>query len=76
VRPGGILVYAVCTLTREESDEVVADFLAAHPRFGVEPGQSVVPARANELFDSNGCMRTLPSRHGIDGFFAARLRSA
>lgn len=76
VRPGGILVYAVCTLTREESEDVITDFLAAHPRFGVEPGQRIVSERARELFDSDGCMRTLPSRHGVDGFFAVRLRSS
>jgi 16S rRNA (cytosine967-C5)-methyltransferase len=76
VRPGGILVYAVCTLTREETDGVVADFLSTHPWFDVEPGQQVVPERARALFDSSGCLRTLPSSHGVDGFFAARLRAA
>ncbi|MFO0629165.1 MAG: transcription antitermination factor NusB [Polyangiales bacterium] len=35
VRPGGALVYAVCTLTREESDDVVARFRAAHPAWTV-----------------------------------------
>jgi 16S rRNA (cytosine967-C5)-methyltransferase len=69
VRPGGVLVYAVCTLTREETDDVVAQFSAAHPRFVVDPlapGPTVTAA---------GLLRTLPHRHGLDGFFAARLRA-
>lgn len=35
VRPGGALVYAVCTLTREESDDVVEGFVRAHPGWSV-----------------------------------------
>jgi len=73
VRPGGVLVYAVCTLTSEESEDVIRDFVAAHPTFGVEPAQRVLPGSARELCDPDGFVRTLPSRHGLDGFFAARL---
>ena len=36
VRPGGAIVYAVCTLTREENEDIVAAFLASHPGFAVE----------------------------------------
>src|SRR5205807_6954548 len=36
VKPGGLLVYAVCTLTPEECDEQVARFLAAHAEFQPE----------------------------------------
>src|SRR5262249_42076636 len=33
VRPGGVLVYAVCTPLRAETDDVVGTFLATHARF-------------------------------------------
>ena len=33
LKPGGKLVYSVCTLTRAETEEVVAAFTAAHPEF-------------------------------------------
>jgi 16S rRNA (cytosine967-C5)-methyltransferase len=69
VRPGGVLVYAVCTLTREETDDVVAQFSAAHPRFVVDP---LAPG---PTVTATGLLRTLPHRHGLDGFFAARLRA-
>jgi 16S rRNA (cytosine967-C5)-methyltransferase len=37
VKPGGTLVYAVCTLTRPETEEVVMKFLDAHPDFRLAP---------------------------------------
>jgi 16S rRNA (cytosine967-C5)-methyltransferase len=70
VRPGGTLVYAVCTLMREENEAVVEGFLRDHPRFTVEPA----PAPAT-MVTPEGFLRTLPHRHALDGFFAARLRA-
>ena len=37
VRPGGVLAYSVCTLTRAETTEVAAAFESAHPGWGVVP---------------------------------------
>jgi 16S rRNA (cytosine967-C5)-methyltransferase len=70
VRPGGVLVYAVCTLAREENEAAVETFLRAAPRFAVEPAP--LPAA---LLTPEGFMKTLPHRHAMDGFFAARLRA-
>jgi len=70
VRPGGVLVYAVCTITREETDDVVRAFLEARRGFALEPLADLPAA----LLGRDGCMRTLPHRHGLDGFFAARFR--
>ena len=36
LRPGGLLVYAVCTFERRECEDVIAAFLRAHPRFAIE----------------------------------------
>jgi 16S rRNA (cytosine967-C5)-methyltransferase len=68
VAPGGLLVYAVCTPTPEETTDVVARLTAAHPRFVVEPPP--LPCVGED-----GCLRTSPHEHGLDGFFAARLRA-
>lgn len=72
VRPGGVLVYAACTVSREETDGVVQGFLAAEPRFEAESAAGYVPA---DLVDPSGFLRTMPHRHGLDGFFAARFRA-
>ena len=37
VKPGGRLVYSVCTLTRAETSEIVRSFAAAHPEFAPAP---------------------------------------
>ncbi len=71
VRPGGLLVYATCTLEPEENDAQVEAFLAQHREFRLEPPRDgVVP---DAVLDA-GRLRVLPQRHGVDGAFAARLR--
>jgi 16S rRNA (cytosine967-C5)-methyltransferase len=75
VRPGGVLVYAVCTLAREENEQVVEKFQRAEPRFVVEDARAHLAASAAAAVTENGFLRTLPGRHGLDGFFAARLRA-
>src|SRR2546428_625272 len=75
VRPRGVLVYAVCTLASEENEQVVGALSAAHPRFVVEDVRDHLPPAAAPLADGKGFLRTLPHLHGLDGFFAARLRA-
>ena len=71
VKPGGLLVYAVCTLTQAECDEQVDRFVKSFSHFRLEaPPAGFAP----ECLDARGCLRTLPNRTGTDGFFAARLR--
>jgi 16S rRNA (cytosine967-C5)-methyltransferase len=71
VRPGGLLVYATCTLEPEENDAQIEAFLAAHPEFRLEPPpEGAVPSAVLDA----GRLRVLPQRHGVDGAFAARLR--
>ncbi|HET9104726.1 MAG TPA: 16S rRNA (cytosine(967)-C(5))-methyltransferase RsmB [Solirubrobacteraceae bacterium] len=65
VKPGGTLVYSVCTISRTESADVIGAFLTGHPEFTVEPVTD-----ANE----GPFRQTLPHRDGTDGFFMARLR--
>jgi 16S rRNA (cytosine967-C5)-methyltransferase len=68
VKPGGLLVYAVCTTEPEEGADQVELFLRSHPDFTAEAPPSLsFPAW-------QGYLRTLPGPEGMDGFFAARLR--
>lgn len=72
VRPGGVLVYSVCSDQRAEGPDVVSAFLAERPDFDLEaPPEGPVDWRPL-LHD--GCLRTRPHLHDADGFFAARLR--
>lgn len=74
VKSGGCLVYSACSLEPEETDHVVEAFLRAFPEFALDDAPEGFPAAAKELLDRTGVMRTWPHRHGIDGFYAVRLR--
>jgi len=77
VRPGGRLVYCVCSLEPEEGEAQMRTFLDRHPAFSlvrVEEGEGGAPARSL-TFD--GALRIHPGLEapagGMDGFFAARF---
>src|SRR4029077_16621960 len=75
VRPGGVLVYAVCTIAREENANVVTPFPETPPRFAGESGAAAPDSPPASTITSRGFLMTLPHRHGLDGFFSARLRA-
>jgi 16S rRNA (cytosine967-C5)-methyltransferase len=84
VRPGGRLVYATCSLFREENHEVVDRFLTGDGRFVAETASSILPAGMGEKLKaalpeslrSSPWLSLLPDRHATDGFFAAALKRA
>lgn len=71
VRPGGLLLYATCSLSHQENDSVVAPFLSAHPDFTVSP-----PARTFNVPLARHGLTFLPAHHNTDGFFLAPLLRA
>jgi 16S rRNA (cytosine967-C5)-methyltransferase len=79
LKPGGNLVYAVCSLVAEEGTKQVQAFLNENRQFdrvAIEPGQLGITA---DFITKRGDLRTLPSMaigsaERIDGFYAARLQ--
>ncbi len=69
VQPGGLLVYATCSLSHVENEDVVAAFLATHRDFAIE-----APVRAFGFEAGPAGLTLLPARHDTDGFFVAGLR--
>lgn len=67
VRPGGRLIYAVCSLLDKEGSERIEAFLAANPGWSVQPPE--IPAGRQR---GKG-IRLTPFHDGTDGFFVARL---
>ena len=72
VRSGGIVVYAVCTVNREEAEEIVDAAAAAS---GLEIDASLAEAWPQFRHVTRPeFLQTLPHVHGTSGFFVARLR--
>ena len=70
VKPGGRIVYSTCTLTPEENEEQVAQFLGGHREFSLAAPD--LPA----AMVTDCCLYLWPHRHGADGAFAACLTKA
>jgi len=74
VRQGGRLVYATCSSEPEENDAVVNAFLSRHPDFAPLDLRTEAVPLLHPLLDARGMLRTLPSSHSLEAFFAAMLR--
>jgi 16S rRNA (cytosine967-C5)-methyltransferase len=78
VKPGGRLIYCVCSLETEEGEAQVAAFLARNTGFAIDPiaaGEGDAPGAS---LRGDGTLRILPHHRagGTDGFYVARLRRA
>jgi 16S rRNA (cytosine967-C5)-methyltransferase len=81
LKPGGRLVYCVCSLEPEEAEEQIAALLARDPRVTRLPVAAQEVSGHGEFLTADGDLRTLPQQlpdadprwGGLDGFYAARL---
>lgn len=73
VKPGGRLVYATCSLLKDENEAVADAFAAAHPDFEPLSCDALLAAQRIPL-ETGERLRLWPHRHGTDGFFAAAFQ--
>jgi 16S rRNA (cytosine967-C5)-methyltransferase len=81
VKPGGRIVYCVCSLEPEEGEVQIEGFLARNPQLKRERLTATDVFGRAEFLNPQGDLRTLPQMlpdpdprwGGMDGFFAARL---
>jgi 16S rRNA (cytosine967-C5)-methyltransferase len=73
LKPGGVMVYAVCSLEPEETEEPVHWFLKNRPEFAIDRDAGRLPAPVAAAVHSSSCLKTHPEFMGMDGFFAVRL---
>jgi 16S rRNA (cytosine967-C5)-methyltransferase len=79
VRPGGRLVYATCSVLREENAAQIEAFLERHPGFALldlRAPETLAPPLAQAALSDIPFLRLTPRLHGTDGFFAAVLQRA
>ena len=67
------MVYATCTLVREENEGVIDNFLQKHPEFHLEPADGIFSGPVSERITRDGFLQTSPLVGYLDAFFAARL---
>ncbi len=70
LRPGGVLLYATCTLRPAENEDIVTGFLANREDYALEAFTLPEPIGRAE----SGQLTLWPQRSGTDGFFIAKLR--
>ncbi len=68
LKSNGTLIYSTCTVFREENEDVVSRFLAAHPDF--ETVRFTLPNGKT----ADGMYTFWPHIDGTDGFFVCKLR--
>ena len=68
-RPGGTVLFAVCSVLREECEDVAARVLDV-----LEPAPFDAPELSPELMGGRTALRLLTGSHGTDGYFMACFR--
>ena len=78
LKPGGILVYSVCSLQPEEGAARIEALLSAADDFERLPVTAAETGGWPALLTADGDIRTLPNhladQGGVDGFYVARLK--
>ncbi|OGV55807.1 MAG: hypothetical protein A2X49_11460 [Lentisphaerae bacterium GWF2_52_8] len=69
VKPGGVLVYATCSMFEQENSGVVKAFLSKHPDFALEPFTHPLSRQ-----ETDGTLQIWPWEGDCDSTFVARLR--
>ena len=70
VKPGGRLIYATCSILRDENEAIAEAFLAVQPNFRKLSCAQILAGQRIAL-DTGEYLRLLPHLHQTDGFFAA-----
>ncbi|NLH51103.1 MAG: 16S rRNA (cytosine(967)-C(5))-methyltransferase RsmB [Myxococcales bacterium] len=74
LRPGGVLLYSVCTLTAAETTSVTERFLNERADFVRDDLRPDFASRYDGFLQADGTFLSLPPRTGAEGMFAARFR--
>jgi 16S rRNA (cytosine967-C5)-methyltransferase len=74
-KAGGRLVYATCSLLKDENEQIAENFLANHADFKLVPANEVLKQHQIAL-DTGEYLKLLPHLHQTDGFFAAVFEKA
>lgn len=74
VKPGGRLVYATCTISREENEDVVLGFVEENKDFNIVPVYCANPDLFCKFENEDGFFKSMPHINNTDGFFGAVIK--
>jgi len=72
VKAGGFMVYSTCSITVEENEMVIENFLKLHPEFRLVKTEPKIGLPG--LRGLTECQRLYPHLHECNGFFVAKLK--
>ena len=75
VKPGGLLVYATCSILPDENARQTEAFLLTHPEFSIQALPETIPESLRQYEGSLG-LQLLPYRDSTEGFYIVRMRRA
>ena len=77
LKPGGFLIYSVCSMEKEEGENQIVDFIKKNSKFIIDPIKESEIDITKKAITKEGFIKTLPffnsEEGGMDGFFIARL---
>jgi 16S rRNA (cytosine967-C5)-methyltransferase len=73
VKPRGQLLYATCTMLRQENEDVVEEFTSRHPDFTIVDIRTLIHQWQHREVTTGSFFKLLPHQHGTDGFFCVVL---
>ena len=74
VKPGGVMVYAVCSPEPEERKEVIDRFLNKRHDYTISDHCGGLPAETSKIAMADGFFQTFPNLTQMDGFSSVRLQ--
>lgn len=73
VKPGGLLVYSTCTVSKQENESNIKRFICEHNEFELIDIDSKIPDSLNYIIDDK-TITILPSKYNPDAFFISAMR--
>jgi 16S rRNA (cytosine967-C5)-methyltransferase len=71
LKPKGTIVYATCSLEKEENWDVVSSFLELNDNFIIKSQNNLIP---KEWINNNKCLEIFPPNDKVDGMFAVNIQ--
>ena len=78
LKPGGVLVYATCSMEIEENDDIVLNFIRKHPDFIIQESSQFIKKNSIVSYKTpiSEAIQLIPGFSGesVDGFYMVKIK--